>query len=100
MNSEAKETAKMILETQQCDGVTMAVCKEMGAVSFGKDPLKARKNLLGTILSNATIILAKQERNEPLVLKEEKRIAPKARIISDTFTQQGDISSLFEFKPL
>lgn len=91
---------KMILETQHCDGITMAVCKEMGAINFGKDPLKARKNLLNTILSNAKVVSTKQDRNEPLMLKEEKQIAPRAKMIQQTFVEQGDISSLFEFRAL
>lgn len=93
-SQETPDKAPFVLQTQQFDGVSMALCQELGVIRFHPDSEKAKSDLYKAIVSNARIVRAKQreqlDREEQLIFDHADKI----------FENQANLSRLFRIVDL
>ncbi len=85
----------LTIETQSCDGLTTAVCPELGITGFGSSAKSAQTEVFDAIISNATVVLKRQQQGDTPVSAEDKTLLQFA---VEILKHRGSIETLFTYR--
>ena len=85
------------MQTQACDGLTTALCPELGIVGFGKTPELAMREVFDATITNSKVILKVKKVGDGFRSVKERTLFELA---PDILSREGNIQSLFNYTQL